>query len=109
MEFFHNLVIREMKEETGSTILHPKLCGIKQFQTNQLERYIVLFYKMNEFRGELKSSREGEVFWIKREELANYHLAEDFDEMIIVFEDEELSECLYDENGTIIILRIVFF
>lgn len=101
MESFHDSVIREMKEETGLTILHPKLCGIKQFQTNQLERYIVLFYKTNEFRGELKSSREGEVFWIKREELANYHLAEDFDEMIKVFEDEELSECLYDENGTI--------
>ena len=101
MESFHDSVKREMKEETGLTILHPKLCGIKQFQTKQLERYIVLFYKTNEFRGELKSSREGEVFWIKREELANYHLAEDFDEMIKVFEDEELSECLYDENGTI--------
>lgn len=103
MESFHDSVIREIKEETGLTIRHPQLCGIKQFQTDQNERYIVLFYKTNEFQGELKSSREGEVFWIKREALLNYTLAEDFDEMIKVFEDEKLSECLYDKDGTIII------
>lgn len=66
MESFHDSVIREIKEETGLTIRHPQLCGIKQFQTDQNERYIVLFYKTNEFQGELKSSREGEVFWIKK-------------------------------------------
>lgn len=103
MESFHDSVIREIKEETGLTIRHPQLCGIKQFQTDQNERYIVLFYKTNEFQGELKSSREGEVFWIKREALLNYTLAEDFDEMIKVFEDEKLSECLYNKDGTIII------
>lgn len=35
-------VIREMKEETGLTILNPKLCGVKQFPIDG-GRYIVFY------------------------------------------------------------------
>lgn len=30
-ESFVQAAIREMKEETGLTISHPKICGVKQF------------------------------------------------------------------------------
>lgn len=99
-ESFVDAVIREVYEETGLTIENPILCGAKQFQTEKGERYVVFFYKTNRFSGELKSSDEGEVFWIPRNDLHNYTLCEDFPDMVRVFEDETLSEFYYyTENG----------
>lgn len=94
-EAFADSVIREVFEETGLTIKSPVLCGIKQFQTGEGERYVVLLYKTDQFEGELKSSEEGEVFWINRENLFDYPLANDFEKMITVFESEQLSEVYY--------------
>lgn len=61
-ESFTQSVIREVREETGLTVEHPRLCGIKQFQTEQGERYVVLLYRADRFSGTLTSSDEGEVF-----------------------------------------------
>jgi len=94
-ESFVESVIREVREETGLIIENPLLCGSKQFQTEQDERYVVLFYKTDRFHGELKSSGEGEVFWIPRNDLSNYPLSVDFEEMVSIFESEELSEFYY--------------
>ncbi|MBO5023225.1 MAG: 8-oxo-dGTP diphosphatase [Clostridia bacterium] len=99
-EAFGDSVIREIKEETGLDIKHPLLCGVKQFYTDEGERYVVFLYKTNEFSGELASSEEGRVFWIKREELCSYPLAADFEALVRVFEEAELSEFFcYEENG----------
>lgn len=100
-EAFADSVIREVWEETGLTIENPVLCGTKQFQTKENERYVVLFYKTNRFSGELKFSHEGEVFWIPRETLPQYTLADDFLEMVDIFESDNLSEFYYyKENGS---------
>ena len=100
-ESFVESVIREVWEETGLTIENPKLCGTKQFQTKKGERYVVFFYKTNRYSGELKSSDEGEVFWIPRENLPRYTLADDFLEMVDIFESDNLSEFYYyKENGS---------
>lgn len=100
-EAFVESVIREVWEETGLTIENPVLCGTKQFQTKENERYVVLFYKTNRFSGELKSSDEGEVFWIPRETLPQYNLSLDFLEMVDIFESDNLSEFYYyKENGS---------
>ena len=99
-ESFVESVIREVYEETGLTIEKPILCGTKQFQTKKGERYVVFFYKTDRFSGALKSSGEGEVFWIRREELPNYTLCPDFTEMIRVFDSDDLSEFIYyTEDG----------
>lgn len=99
-ESFAGSVIREVKEETGLDIENPVLCGVKQFQTGRDERYIVLFYKTNRFSGEIVSSDEGRVFWVKRNEIDNYTLAHEFKEMLRVFEEDELSEFYYrKEDG----------
>ena len=99
-ESFAESVIREVWEETGLTIEKPILCGTKQFQTEKGERYVVFFYKTNHFSGELRSSDEGEVFWIPRKELNRYTLCTDFEDMVKVFEDEGLSEFYYyQEDG----------
>lgn len=99
-ESFVESVIREVYEETGLTIENPILCGTKQFQTEKNERYVVLFYKTDRFSGELKSSNEGEVFWIPRDALTDYPLSVDFEEMVSIFELETLSEFYYyQEDG----------
>ena len=94
-ESFVESVIREVREETGLTIENPILCGTKQFQTDNGERYVVLFYKTNRFSGELRSSDEGQVFWIPRETLSNYRLSVDFEDMFHIMEDADLSEFYY--------------
>lgn len=94
-ESFNQSVIREVKEETGLDIENLVLCGVKQFQTRDDARYVVMFYKTNKFSGELKSSREGKVFWIPREKFCEYQLADDMEEMLKVFESDMLSEFYY--------------
>jgi len=97
-ESFVEAVKREVLEETGLTIHNPRFCGVKQFQTENRERYVVLFFKTNEYTGNLTSSEEGEVFWISRDQLQNYELAEDFEYMVKVFENDNLNECYYYEK-----------
>ena len=94
-ESFVESVIREVREETGLTIEPPILCGTKQFQTDDDERYVVLFYKTDRFSGELRSSDEGEVFWIPKADLPNYTLSVDFMDMLKIFESDDLSEFYY--------------
>ena len=91
-ESFTRAVIREVREETGLTIEAPQLCGLKQFPEDDGTRYIVILYKTDKFSGELRSSDEGKVFWIKRSELDQYHLPVNFDQMIRVFEDDGIGE-----------------
>ena len=93
-------VMREVYEETGLTIENPVLCGTKQFQTKEGARYVVLFYKADRFHGELNSSDEGEVFWIKRSDLPKYPLSIDMLDMVQVMESDTLSEFYYyQEDG----------
>ena len=98
-ESFRDSVIREVKEETGLDIQNPILCGIKQFQTETDARYVVLFYKTNQFSGELTASEEGKVFWIPREDLNQYVLANDFEDMLRIFESDSLSEFFYRKTS----------
>lgn len=100
-ESFVASVIREVKEETGLDISNVQLCGIKQWtHVNHSYRYIVFLFKTNTYSGELKSSDEGKVFWIDKKDLFNYQLANDFDRMFEVFDNDDLVENYYwDENG----------
>lgn len=97
-ESFVDGIIREVKEETGLDIENPRICGIKQWQTDDDARYIVVFFKTNKFSGELRSSEEGEVFWIKRSELLSRRLVDGFESMLEVFEHDELSEMFYERQ-----------
>ena len=95
-ESFVKAAIREVKEETGLTITNPQLCGIKQFPTDNDERYVVLLYKTNEFSGELTSSDEGEMLWVNREDLTDLQVAEGLYETLKVFDEIHISELYYE-------------
>lgn len=92
-------VIREIKEETGLEIVRPRLCGIKQFPKNG-GRYIVFLFEATEFHGELRSSEEGEMRWVRAEELKNLNTVDDLETLINMMLDGDLSEFQYViENG----------
>jgi len=97
-ESFVQAIIREMHEETGLSIREPKLCGVKQFQTDEDERYIVLLFKTDKFDGTLTSSDEGEMRWIDRNSLNDYTLVNDFMELLEVFDSDYYSEFMYERN-----------
>lgn len=94
-ESFTRSVIREVKEETGLDIRNPQLCGVKQFQTEFDERYVVLYFKTSEFSGELQASAEGQVFWVRPEDIPNYTLSNDFEYMIKLMMTDSLNEFYY--------------
>ena len=87
-------VIREMQEETGLTIKHPHLCGVKQFPLEE-GRYIVFLFETEEFEGDLCSSEEGTMHWIDEKELSKVNLVEDFGDLIEVMLNDTLTEFQY--------------
>ncbi len=87
-------VIREIREETGLTLHHPILCGIKQFPT-EAGRYLVLLFCCDTFTGELRSSREGEMRWVCRDELDRLDTVADLKDLLRVMEDPLLTEFQY--------------
>ena len=93
-EYVTPSVIREMQEETGLLIESPRLCGIKEFhKSRDGKRYIVFLYVAEGFTGELKASREGEVFWYPLSELRESgKLIDGFEEMLEVFTREDVNE-----------------
>ena len=92
-------VVREVREETGLTIYNPALCGVKQFPLKggkyENGRYLVFLFRADQFTGEVTSSDEGEMRWIAKDELHNYNLVQDFDDMLKVMATDEYTEFQY--------------
>ena len=97
-ESFTDAVIREVREETGLAIRSPRLCGIKDWYEDKC-RYVVLLYKASVFEGELVSSDEGKVWWADIDELPKLKLSLDMRDMLRVFDEDDLSEFFYYQNG----------
>ena len=102
-ESFVDAVIREMKEETGLTIMKPKMVGIKQFpmKNGRYEegRYIVLLFVAEQFTGEVVSSEEGEMEWVKRSNVSKISAVDDLEELLQVFENPDITEFQYLVDG----------
>jgi 8-oxo-dGTP diphosphatase len=92
-------VVREVREETGLTIYNPALCGVKQFPLKggkyENGRYLVFLFRADQFTGEVTSSDEGEMRWIAKDELHNYNLVQDFDDMLKVMATDDYTEFQY--------------
>ena len=88
-------VIREVYEETGLTIADPKLVAVKDWEPDEGGRYIVFCYKATEFTGQLRSSEEGEVSWVEKDQLDQLDLSYDMLPLLEVMEDADLSEYYY--------------
>lgn len=88
-------VIREVYEETGLTIVDPKLVAVKDWPLDDGGRYIVFCYKAIRFSGQLRSSEEGEVSWVEKDQLEKLDLSYDMLPLLEVMEDPDLSEFFY--------------
>lgn len=97
-ESFVDAVIREMREETGLTVIAPKLAGVKQFPIEG-GRYLVLLFRATRYTGELRSSEEGQMAWIARDRLPRLQTVEDLSELLQVIESEDLTEFQYLVDG----------
>ena len=91
-ESFTDAVIREVFEETGLHISCPKLCGVKQWETEDGCRYVVFCYKTRHYEGDLVSSDEGKISWVKLADLPKMQLASGMTYMIKLFLDDDISE-----------------
>lgn len=94
-ESLRDSMIREIKEETGLTISNPIPCGFKDWIQEDGTRYIVLLYKTNQYEGEIKSSDEGRVFWLDREDISTAKLIWNMRELLKIFESDEYSEFFF--------------
>lgn len=92
-EVFNDSVIREVKEETGLEIRHPKLCGVYHWTKKGIHN-ILFLYRASEFSGTLRSSEEGEVYWIPLEEFEKKELAAGMEHVLKIIKSDAVNECV---------------
>ena len=95
-ESFVDAVIREMKEETGLTIEHPQLCGVKEWINEDGSRYVVFLFKADQFSGDLASSAEGRVFWLEKDEVLKTNWIWHMDGLMRIMADGDFTELYLD-------------
>ena len=100
-------IIREFYEETGLTLLNPRLQGISYWQDKK--EGIIFIYTAEDFTGELiTSSNEGELEWIK---LKNLSMLKQFDQnekfTPYLFKDELFEgKFILDDNHKVLEYKI---
>lgn len=93
-------VVREMREETGLTIRHPRLIGTKSWmQKDGSGRYLVLLYTANEYEGELHDSEEGDVRWMTIDEMRAGKMVDGMELYFRVYLDRDVNEIWYELEG----------
>lgn len=81
-ELIENAVIREMKEETGLDLLEIEPRGyIEWNEFGDNVRHLAMLFRSNKYKGEIKSSKEGEIFFIKEKDISKYLLSNDFEKI----------------------------
>lgn len=81
-ELIEDAVIREMKEETGLDVSNIEPRGyIEWNEFGDDVRHLAMLFRTKSFKGELKSSKEGEIFFIKENEIEKYLLSNDFEKI----------------------------
>ena len=69
-------LLREVKEETGLTLLNYRARGIVTFISDEWETEYMYLYTAAEFEGEMTECDEGELVWVPKTEIENLKLWE---------------------------------
>lgn len=67
-------LLREVKEETGLTLISYKFRGIITFNCEDCPTEYMCLYTGDKFRGTLKECDEGKLEWVDKEEIQNLNL-----------------------------------
>ena len=62
-------VIREVKEETGLTLLSQRIRGIITFVSDKWETEYMYLFTADRFEGEMTLCDEGDLMWVEREKV----------------------------------------
>lgn len=77
--------VREMKEETGLDVSSLEQIGVYEWNLPQENlRHVAILYRSKCFSGQLVSSKEGPMFWIKAADVPSYPLSTDFDKILLI-------------------------
>ena len=82
-------LLREVKEETGLTLLQYQLRGILTFVSDMQEPEYIFLYTSNQFEGTLKECEEGGLTWVPKEKIEELNLWEGDKEMFRLLEERE--------------------
>lgn len=82
-------LLREVKEETGLTLLQYQLRGILTFVSDMQEPEYIFLYTSNQFEGTLKECEEGVLTWVPKEKIKELNLWEGDKEMFRLLEERE--------------------
>lgn len=78
-EMITDAVVREMKEETGLTVSNLEPRGYIEWNNfGDDVRHLAMLFKTKSFNGQVKSSKEGQIFFIKEADIEKYPLSNDF-------------------------------
>ena len=87
-ETYLESVVREIKEETNLDIYDVKYVGKYEWNSNFPQtKEIGLFYFTSSFKGELKSSIEGECFFAYLKDINKDNYSLDFDIILNLYKD----------------------
>ncbi len=75
---------REMLEESGLEMIDPECIGYIEWLIDE-DRHLCLLFQTERFAGDLKSSEEGEVFFMKIEDLKDQALSQDMDKILDLY------------------------
>lgn len=80
-------ILREFREETGLTLINPKLQGISYWCGST--EGIIFVFTATDFEGELKESDEGHLEWIPLEDLDGLNQFE---------QNKKFTKCLFKDQ-----------
>lgn len=69
-------LLREVKEETGLTLLSYRLRGVVTFVSDEFENEYMFLYTADSFEGQLQECDEGELAWIDKDKVLDLNLWE---------------------------------
>lgn len=96
---------REVKEETGFTMMNPVYRGIVYFTYPKLPDEKIWIYTCDQYTGQMHEDREGTLNWIREDEILNLNLW-DGDRLFLkrLLHHDFKPFCFhlfYDENGNL--------
>jgi 8-oxo-dGTP diphosphatase len=91
-------VIREVREETGLTLLKPKYRGVVTFVSDKYQTEQMHLFTCNKYDGEIIPCTEGELCWVEKSKL--------FD--LPMWEGDRVFLGLLDSENSFFSLKLVY-